>query len=389
MQKTKDLGLEVRPDAGDGRGKGVFATKPFSCDDLILKELPVVAIQHSFTQLNSLVCSRCFTFVGSIEEQLTNNWKREHMLGTSTDETNTLNALPKLPCSEKFPMPLIVPCQNGPCCDAVYCSIECRNASWHAHHSLLCSAHINSNAEASSTENNLIKDPVFEEFYHQAESTNDVFILAAQAVAMVLLEAERQVQKIKEEDNSGAMNQEEIHWNALEKAWIPFSMGHKALWWEAVALPSDVPADGEGQFRDDMKELAEDSLHLFIEALKARKTDLCTAFPAALHLNIWGSLIGMFELNNLSLLVSSPVPLWAQYVDDAEDDLTEEDNINLEHYKSIAEYGGLEGIMDREEEWICLGNSFYSLQACLNHSCVPNAHAFKREQDTNGDGKGE
>ena len=46
--------------------------------------------------------------------------------------------------------------------------------------------------------------------------------------------------------------------------------------------------------------------------------------------------------------------------------------------------GGLEGIVENEEEWLCLGNAFYSLQSCINHSCVPNAHAFKREEDNDG-----
>ncbi len=33
----------------------------------------------------------------------------------------------------------------------------------------------------------------------------------------------------------------------------------------------------------------------------------------------------------------------------------------------------------------CEGSAFYALQSCCNHSCAPNAHAFKRAQiDTDG-----
>ena len=33
----------------------------------------------------------------------------------------------------------------------------------------------------------------------------------------------------------------------------------------------------------------------------------------------------------------------------------------------------------------CEGSGFYALQSCCNHSCAPNAHAFKRYgQDTDG-----
>jgi hypothetical protein len=379
MQKTKNLGLEVRPDAGDGRGKGVFATKLFLNDDLVLEEPPVVSIQHSETRGSALVCARCSIMVGSIEEQLANNWKWTYQsMGEDTSAAGFSN--PKLPCSEKFPLPFTVTCRNRPCCSAVYCSEECRDVSWHAHHSLLCpaAAKIESGEDSSpastSSNNSTTKDPLFEEFYQHAEGTNDIFILAAQAVATVLLEADRQLQQ----------NENESNWNALKKAWNPFSMGHKALWWECVALPSDVPASEEDQFRNDMKELAEDSLNLFLEALKHRNSPLIDKFPAVLNLNIWGSLIGMFELNNLSMLVASPVPLWAQEVDDIEDELTEKDKEALAAYKSIEENDGLQGIMESEFEWVCLGNAFYSLQACLNHSCVPNARAFKREQDKNG-----
>lgn len=35
----------------------------------------------------------------------------------------------------------------------------------------------------------------------------------------------------------------------------------------------------------------------------------------------------------------------------------------------------------------CQGNAFHSIQACINHSCVPNAHAFKRDEDIDGSGK--
>ncbi|KAL4542176.1 hypothetical protein Ndes2526B_g06655 [Nannochloris sp. 'desiccata'] len=382
FEKTKNLGLEVRPDAGDGRGKGVFATKLFLDEELVLEEPHVVSIQHAETRGSGLVCSRCFAMVGSIEEQLANNWDHEQSVigGSSTNEDETNSSLPKLPCSDEFPLPSIIPCRMGPCCEAVYCSVECRDASWHAHHSLLCPANSSNRLErngCTSSHSTGTNDPLIEEFYQHAESTNDVFILAAQAVALVLLEAERQLQESNQET-------ETMKWLALKEAWILFKMGHKALWWDAVALPSDVPTEEEDQFRRDMKEMAEDSLNLLIEAIKHRNSTLVEHFPAAVHLHIWGSLIGMFELNNLSMVVASPVPLWAQEVEDVENELTEEDKINLNKYKSIDAYGGLHGIMECEFEWACLGNAFYSLQACLNHSCVPNARAFKRDQDKNG-----
>ena len=39
-------------------------------------------------------------------------------------------------------------------------------------------------------------------------------------------------------------------WNALQRAWVPFSMAFKRVWWEAVATPSDIEPD---DFREQLK----------------------------------------------------------------------------------------------------------------------------------------
>ncbi len=51
------------------------------------------------------------------------------------------------------------------------------------------------------------------------------------------------------------------------------------------------------------RELAEDSAAL----LRAALPGVRAAWPALLHADVWGSVVGMFELNNLGLAVPSPV----------------------------------------------------------------------------------
>jgi hypothetical protein len=42
-------------------------------------------------------------------------------------------------------------------------------------------------------------------------------------------------------------------------------------------------------------------------------------------------------------------------------------------------------ILDKSYDAGCEGSAFYVIQSCCNHSCSPNAHAFKRDgQDTDG-----
>ena len=43
------------------------------------------------------------------------------------------------------------------------------------------------------------------------------------------------------------LTSEERCWRALERAWLPFAVGWKAVWWECVAVPDDV--DDEEAFR--------------------------------------------------------------------------------------------------------------------------------------------
>ncbi|CAI5964500.1 unnamed protein product, partial [Closterium sp. NIES-65] len=68
-------------------------------------------------------------------------------------------------------------------------------------------------------------------------------------------------------------------------------------WWEAVACPPDVEAgsDEEASFRACMKSMAEESLKLLTQAIGPQPPVL----QPLLSLSVYGSIIGMFELNNL------------------------------------------------------------------------------------------
>lgn len=62
--------VEVRPDAGNGRGKGVFAITQINEDGLILKDPPLVAIQDDSTRSDARVCGNCMRLIGGIGKQL-------------------------------------------------------------------------------------------------------------------------------------------------------------------------------------------------------------------------------------------------------------------------------------------------------------------------------
>ena len=54
---------------------------------------------------------------------------------------------------------------------------------------------------------------------------------------------------------------------ALLRAWEPFSVGWKAVWWEAVARPADVEVREEKEFRQQLRDLATESAALLAQAL--------------------------------------------------------------------------------------------------------------------------
>ena len=80
-----------------------------------------------------------------------------------------------------------------------------------------------------------------------------------------------------------------------------------------TALPSNdrslcLPGHTAG-----IRQLADDSLGLLKDALYDPR------FPALFDLRVWGSIIGMFELNNLNLFVPSPIQRWQGLIENVPD----------------------------------------------------------------------
>jgi hypothetical protein len=123
-------------------------------------------------------------------------------------------------------------------------SDACAEAAWQAYHSLLCSGPLSlcKNIDALSS---------FKQF---ADETNDIFHIAAQVVAATILRAWK-----LENEKSGTVaisSSRGISEATMLKAWEPFAMGYKQLWWQTVALPADVEPSNEQEFRNQMKEIA-------------------------------------------------------------------------------------------------------------------------------------
>lgn len=241
------------------------------------------------------------------------------------------------------------------------CSMTCAEADWESSHSLLCTGERSDPAQREA----LLK------FTKHANETNDIFLLAAKAISSTVLryhklKAVSLEEKVKR-NTSCVSNYSNLSF--LLEAWKPISMGHKRRWWDCIALPDDVDSSNEASFRLQIKELAFESLQLLKTAIFDKECE------PLFSLEIYGHTIGMFELNNLDLVVASPVEDYFLYIDDLTDP-------NKEEAEKI-----MQPILDAlgEDYSICCeGTAFFPLQSCMNHSCCPNAKAFKRDEDKDG-----
>lgn len=171
---------------------------------------------------------------------------------------------------------LQVPCPGG-CEEDSYCSARCAEVAWRQYHSVLCTGGgqaagpaaqgkgkaAASEASAAEAERRQ-RAAAVAEFNEHADETNDVFRLAAKVVATVLLQARRLLEQGAAAGSGGSSSEApgasssssraagagsgagpEQCWVALQAAWEPFAMGHKAVWWESVAVPEDVADEAE------------------------------------------------------------------------------------------------------------------------------------------------
>ncbi|XP_042448796.1 histone-lysine N-methyltransferase ATXR2-like [Zingiber officinale] len=393
IRKCPGLKINFNNDSG----KAVFSVKEFEEGELVLKDPVLVAAQHTTNKVDCLVCSHCFRFIGSVELQigrklilqdlgLTDDNEKDctmasHNVGTDSlfdrkddTSTSTYQNLKKnyisgevleslvggklsLPFSSIFSLPSVFDCPGG-CKEEHYCSKSCADSDWEFVHSILCTGR---NKESSQRDAML-------KFIEHANSTNDIFILAAKVISFVILRFKK-LKQLCLKKNEKCTKLVGIDFPLLLEAWKPVSMGFKKRWWDCIALPDDVDASDEQSFRMQIRDLAYTSLLLLKKSIFE---DECAPL---FSLEIYGHIIGMFELNNLDLVVASPIEDYFIYIDELPSpDKEEAEKLTRPFLESLGD----------EYSVCCQGTGFYPIQSCMNHSCLPNAKAFKRDEDKDG-----
>jgi len=203
-------------------GDGVVATRQFSSDEIAFIERPMYCQQTLANKNDVLICSHCFSFLGTPELQMKVLLRIESRISLLTS--------PGLSSSYN-----ICGCVNT--CGELYCSDYCRDLHYRNGHMLLCTGAI---TEQEASTHPLIL------FKTYAVETNEVFLLVAEVFANII--SKFTIDKVP-----------------IEEA-VSFFRGYvHNPWWEVVTVP-----DGreEGEFRDLLRTLARENYELLSDALQ-------------------------------------------------------------------------------------------------------------------------
>ena len=345
--------------------------------------------QHERNKRHALACACCFRYLGSVEVQIARRLlpraaaagaagaapggeegdgeyapsEGEEELPAVDAEALELVSLAdgrkRLPCSELFPLPQPHPCPGG--CDAQFCSASCAASCWAQQHRLLC---IGPGSECGSLE-------ALRSFWAHARRSNDIFGLAAQLIASVALQAQAALADCAAGAGAASTAQRQA---ALLAAWRPYAAAHRMPWHACVSLPPDVAAQAGGPaFREALRRLADASRRRLVAAMQPQ----ASLFPALFAPQLFEQLIGMFELNNLDVVVESPVENFVLAVDD----------LPRGHPARAAALAATSPLLDALDAGYATpldGTGFYPFVACTNHACNPSLASLKGERDVDG-----
>lgn len=393
--------VEARADAGGGRGRGLFwaGRAGLPAGALAFRERPLAAVQHASNRAAAPCCPGCHRFIGDGERLIAR--------AVQGFDGSVVNSCPPQRWKEAMeataggwaPPAAGLRCRGG--CGAEYCGAACEEAAWRGAHGLLCPgagpapdweealeaaraeehgaagrSKKRARAESSGVEAGPGRQFWLAAFLGHAAATNDAFALAGLCVADVLSRARGRLAERPADPAPGAAAADA----ALRWAWSPYGLGWKALWWECVPCPPEESAEGGGggepEFRAALRGLAGDS------ALLLRRALFDARFPALFDDEILGSLVGMFELNNLDVVVSNPLARYFRYMEDLGEKELDNRSWDLDAEHEIATASFLQRLVEEgDADCHCSGTAFFRAQSLMNHSCNPNCAARKEDAD--------
>ena len=396
--------MEARADAGGGKGRGLFWRGPGSLapGTLVFRERPLAAVQHAANRAAAPCCQRCHRFIGRGESLLAACLRGDvspaGAAGGTSGSAGRINPqqLPRweaaMAAGDFAPPATGIPCRGG--CGIEFCGVTCEEEAWTGAHGLLCpggglaapweealsvarAEELEEKGMAAAAPRKRARTDGSDRRYwaaafrDHAAATNDALALAGICVADVLARARDRLAACSTASPKAA--DEALLW-----AWEPYGLGWKALWWECVPCPPEEAEEdgGEPEFRAALRQLAGDS------ALLLRRALYDARFAALFTDEVLGALVGMFELNNLDVVVSNPLARYFRYMEDLPGEAEGGDASAGADKATAADLGALvEQRVDDGVDCHCSGTGFFRAQSLMNHSCEPNCAAQKGDAD--------
>lgn len=315
------------------KGKGVFTNRSYQPDEIILVDLPLIAMQHEYNkeELASQHCSSCLQSIQIDFKEI------------------------------DLPSPCHCSCGN------VYCSEKCKHAmEWY--HNLLCKEENVSSAfklaedETKETHTSRTSDLYLtsscplEMFRSHAIQTNEMFFMAGHIIAMIIARWFIERQNILNEFNSEVENAKFLinDVEIIERAMQPFKIFSQLPWWHVIDY-NEEDYDGEGgeeEYREIFRQLCVDSLELLCAALVPWHKGNRAILELVFNVETYGCIMGIFEMNNIS--IEFPVTL------------------NTEKNNSITDDMEEKGEKEENNDTDFNGVGLFPIIATMNHSCTPN-----------------
>lgn len=278
----KDKPVEVH-DFGP-KGKGLKATRAIEEGAELYVEQPLVSLQHIKNRRVLQACDHCMRSIGSLVSQM------NKLLMNPDSEEGPITSIPLMEPESAFLAP-VLQCNN--LCSSYYCSEECRDAAWEQYHGLLCGGSAKQALASGAAVSPLI------EFMHHAVHSNEIYLLAAKVIGY-------------------SVHRWYKNGKSMDAAKLPFSVFHQRPWHEVVMADEGCSPGEDPEMARSIEESVQTSLmqsfFLLREGILARMAvmhadDPMTEaqFDGLIPFALYSKIVGMFELNNLSVEISSPV----------------------------------------------------------------------------------
>lgn len=291
--EVRSHGGKEAPALPSSKGRGAFALRSFAAGDVVMKELPFVAMQDVPNRHRAWTCGHCFTFLQSLEGQF--RWHQKQIQTILGGQERAVASTPEeeeVVGGERFLQTEVVECWHA--CGELYCSERCRNEAFAEHHEVLCVGRVDS-----------VQHPLVV-FKEHAIAHNDLFLLAAQTVVRIFNNIRSSSTEL---DGSLDLGYAQRFLDSFcHRSWLEIM---KSVWHDANSEGEGDNGDGEA-----LKALSDESyyslrLALFsppspfaAPALSAKLQDLFTP-------DFYLHLLGLLEMNQNAIHIVSPLQTYA------------------------------------------------------------------------------